>query len=208
MCFRGSVLRNAMGGFLIAALAMPAVAADPLTLILLRLLRDQMITSVATSTVEGIVDGQKPGASIAPPQHSKPQRPYGMGDEQVRRLIDEGFVHLTQQQRDEVYASVKHIIDDPRNAPQVPSILAELAIKASSVRQAHEQLSGLSENDKRTVATRARAEYEKMQPEERAQMLRVLRLRLAPLPAGLNEMILAEFAKPLPQEQSPETAQP
>jgi hypothetical protein len=194
-------LRYVISGMLIAIFAVPASAADPLTLILLRLLRDQIISSVASRAVEGAIDDQKQRALLAPIQPSKPGRAYGMDDSQLRRLIDEGFVHLTAPQRDEVFASVKRIIDDPKNEAQVPFIISEIAIKASAVRQAHEQLNRLSAADKRLIAAQAREEFEKMKPEERDEMQRVLRLRMAPLPEDLNEMILSEFARPLPDEQ-------
>ncbi len=194
-------MRYVISGLLIAMLALPAGAADPLTLILLRLLRDQIISSVASRAVESAIEGQKQRALLAPVRPSNPGRAYGMDDTQLRRLIDEGFVHLTPQQRDEVFASVKRIIDDPKNEAQVPFIISEIAIKASAVRQAHEQLNRLSAADKRLIATQAREEFEKMKPGERDEMQRVLRLRMAPLPEDLNEMILAEFARPLPEAQ-------
>jgi len=192
---------------MLIVVAMPAGAADPLTLILLRLLRDQIITSVATRAYDGVIDDQKQRAASTL-QSPQSRRPYGMDDEQLRRLIDEGFVHLSASQRDEVYASVKRIIDDPRYVAQVPEIISELATKASAVRQAHEQLNRLSASDKRIVATQAREEYEKMQPGEREDMLRVLRLRMVPLPEDLNDMILAVFSRPLPDPQRVAPAQP
>lgn len=202
----GSSVRRFICAGLIAALAMPASAADPLTLILLRLLRDQIITSVATRAYEGVTEDQQQRAEAAA-QQPQSRRPFGMDDTQLRRLIDEGFVHLTELQRDEVYASVKRIVDDPRYTAQVPEIISELAMKASAVRQAHEQLNRLTETDKRVIAAQAREEYEKMPAAEREDMLRILRLRMVPLPVDLNDMILAEFSRPLPDEKPVAPAQ-
>lgn len=196
-----SASRWLAGGLIAVVLVTPVGAAEPLTLILLRLLRDQIITAAATSAIEGVIEDQKRSAAMAPP--AQPGRAYGMDDAQLRRLIDEGFVHLLPAQRDEVFAGVKRILDDPKNELMAPYIISELAIKASAVRQAHEQMSRLTPAEKRMIAAQAREEYEKMQPEEREGIVRVLRLRIAPIPEDLNEMILAEFSRPLPAEQQP-----
>ena len=114
MSMAGPALRRAIAGLLIAVIAAPATAADPITLILLRLLRDQIVTSAASRAIDSATDDKNTRTALAPPP-TKPGRPFGMDDAQLRRLIDEGFVHLLPPQRDEVFASVKRIIDDPKN---------------------------------------------------------------------------------------------
>ena len=185
MLFRSGAVALAIG-------CAPAQAADPLTLILLRLLRDKIITSGVESAVEG-ASRSNVVAPRAPPGGADFSATFGLSDAQLRLLIDEGFVHLTSSQRNEVYVSVRRIIADPKNAAEVPAIIADLAIKASAVRQAHEQINALSFERKRQIAQEARAEYEKMPLESREQMASVLRQRLVPLPTDLNDMILAEF---------------
>jgi hypothetical protein len=122
-----------------------------------------------------------------------PAHPYDLDDGKLRTLIQEGFLHLTPAQRDEVFASVKRILADPKNAPMRFHIIEELALKASAVRQAHEQLNNLSDARKRLIATEAREEYTRLSPEERQQMLAVLQSGVMPIPRDLNDMILAEF---------------
>ena len=174
----------------IAIFCVPAFSADPLTLLLLRLLRDKIISA----GIESAVEHASSRPSTPPLAPSLPGVPFaGFDDAQLRRLIDEGFVHLTSAQRDEVYSSVRRIIVDPQHAAEVPAIIADLAIKASAVRQAHEQLNTLSFAQKRRIANEAREEYEKMPLETREQMASVLRQRLVPLPADLTDMILGEF---------------
>jgi hypothetical protein len=88
---------------------------------------------------------------------------------------------------------VKKILSDPQNAAMRPGLVQELAVKASAVRQAHEQLAALTSSEKRALALQARDEYAKLPLEERQQMVQVLQARIVPLPRDLNDMILAEF---------------
>jgi hypothetical protein len=108
-------------------------------------------------------------------------------------LIDEGFVHLTTAQRDEVFAGVKRILDDPKNSVIRLQIIEELALKASAVRQAHEQLNNLPDERKRAIVNEAREAYVALPAEEREHMIAVLASGVAPIPRDLNEMMLAEF---------------
>lgn len=184
-------MRRVVVAMAIAVFCAPAFSADPLTLLLLRLIRDKIISA----GIESAVERASAPVSRAPPASPTaiPGIAFGFDEAQLRLLIDEGFVHLTAAQRGEVYASVRRIIADPKNAADVPAIITDLAIKASAVRQAHEQINALSMDRKRRIALEARDEYEKMPVETREQMASVLRQRLVPLPADLTDMILAEF---------------
>jgi hypothetical protein len=193
------VLRRIVIGGLLAISSSAAFAADPLTLILLRILRDQIITAAAEAAYERLQEPERPAGPIVFPAH-----PYDLDDARLRTLIEEGFVHLSSAQRDEVFASVKRILADPRNAPMRFHIIEELALKASAVRQAHEQLNTLSDVRKRALATEAREEYRKLAPEERQQMLAVLQSGVMPIPRDLNDMILTEFRSvPAPETVTP-----
>lgn len=174
---------------LFAAVTVPAHAAEPLTMFLLKMLRDQMATSALESAFNNL-----------PSPAEKPATPpalvgvYGISEEQLRGLIDAGFVHLTVAQRNAVYASLTRMLADPRNALARPLIIEELAQQASAVRGAHERLAALSAAEKRAIAADARAEYERLQPKEREQLLQLLQARVAPIPQDLNDLILAEFS--------------
>lgn len=166
-----------------------AQAAEPLTLFLLKMLRDQMATAAIESAVNSV-----------PPPVEKPLASnalagvYGFDEHQLRALIDAGFVHLTPAQRADVYASLTRMLADPRNALARPLIIEELAQHASAVRSAHERLAALSPAEKRAIAADARSEYERLKPQERDQLTQLLKAGLAPIPRDLNELILAEFA--------------
>jgi hypothetical protein len=192
------MLRRIVIGGLLAISSSAALAVDPLTLILLRILRDQIITAAAEAAYDKLQE-PKPRGPIVFPAH-----PYDLDDAKLRTLIEEGFVHLTRAQRDEVFASVQRILADPKNAPMRFHIIEELALKASAVRQAHEQLNTLSDVRKRAIATEAREEYRKLASEERQQMLGVLQSGVMPIPRDLNDMILVEFRSvPAPETVTP-----
>jgi hypothetical protein len=179
-----------VAGALLTTHCAPAYSVDPVTLILLRIVRDKLISAGIERAAESAFAAAKP-PPVAPP--ALPTLPPAIADTQLRRLIDEGFVHLTSQQRSEVYESVRVILLDPKHAWEAPAIIADLAIKASAVRQAHESLSTLSAERKRRIATEAGEEYGKMPPETREELASALRARMVPLPTDLTEMILAEF---------------
>ena len=183
------MLRRGVMGLVLAIWSTVAVAADPLTLILLRLLRDQIITAAAQAAYESAQQPpQPPAGPIVFPPH-----PYDLDEQKLRTLIDEGFVHLTAAQRDEVFTSVKRILAEPKNFAIRFHIIEELALKASAVRQAHENLNNLSDSRKRSIVSEAREAYEALPPEERQQMIAVLQSGVVPIPRDLNEMMLAEF---------------
>jgi len=188
------VRRGVFITLLSAAVIAPAHAAEPLTLFLLKMLRDQMATAVLESAVNGAT------SPAAPPVPAALAGVHGISEEQLRSLIDTGFVHLTRAQRDEVYASLTRMLADPKNALARPMIIQELAQQASAVRGAHERLAALTASEKRAIAAEARAEYERLQPGDRDRMVQLLQAGVAPIPRDLNDLILAEFtAAPAPR---------
>ncbi|MEK6592649.1 MAG: hypothetical protein AABZ67_06150 [Pseudomonadota bacterium] len=189
-----SVMRCLLAGLLLTIWSVAAVAADPLTLILLRMLRDHAVSS----SIEAAIERGSQSASKKAEPLIFPPAPYDLGDDKLKALIDEGFVHLTSAQREEVFVSLKRALSDPKNAAARPVIIQELALKASVLRQAHEHLNNLSLGDKRNIAAQAREEYVKLPEEERLQMIRVLQSGIAPIPRDLNDLILAEFRSVMP----------
>lgn len=188
------VRRGVFVTLLFAVTAAPAHAAEPLTLFLLKMLRDQMATAAIESAVNSASRPAAPPA-VAPALAGV----HGVDEAQLRGLIDAGFVHLTPAQRAEVYASLTRMLADPKNALARPLIIEQLAQQASAVRGAHERLALLSEAQKRAIVADARAEYERLRPEERDQMLQLLQSRVAPIPRDLNDLMLAAFAAPVTQ---------
>ena len=191
-----------LAGAVLATLSTPALSLDPLTLILLRMARDRLISAGVENVIDRFAASPRAPVTVQPPASTLP---LGMDDTQLQRLIDEGFVHLSAAQRNEVYESVRRILLDPKNAYDAPAIIADLAMKASAVRQAHESLNNLSAARKQSIVTEARAAYEKMPPATREELAEVLRLRVVPMPADLTDMILAEFDRVRAQSAVPQT---
>lgn len=180
-------MRRVLICLLLAVWPSVSFAAEPLTILLIHILRQQILNSVQSA----IEETQREHERIA----AIPRSQYDIDDRNLRALIDEGFVHLTSSQRDEVYAAVKRTLADPANASIRNHLVQELAVKAAAVREAHEQLSNLPASRKRAIVAEARGEYEKLPAEERRQMLQVLQAGIVPLPRDLNDMILAEFSR-------------
>jgi hypothetical protein len=178
---RRGLLRSISALLLVVSCA-SAHAVDPITLLLLRALRDQILSASIQSAVEAAPVVRKP---LPLPGT------YTFDDTKLRSLIDEGFVHLSAGQRDEIYDSARRILRDPQHAASRPLMIEELALKAAAMREAHERLNNLSDDAKRAVAAQVRSEYEKMPVAERGELVQLLQSRRAPIPRDLNELILA-----------------
>jgi len=173
-------------GMTVMALApAPAAAADPFVLFLLRMLRDQAISSAIES-----------GATRTPPTARPPAAALSLPPaetDRIRRVIDESFVHLRPEQRQELHSSLMRILDDPKNAGERAQILSAFTARAEATRQSHLQLSRLTEDQMRTVASEARVEYARLPPDQRREMLEALERGVPGMPRTLHEMIIVEF---------------
>ena len=169
---------------MLAAVPATASAADPFVLFLLRMLRDQAISSAIES-----------GATYSP-QTARPPTVFSLPPaetDRIRRLIDDSFVHLRPEQRQELHSSLMRILDDPKNAGQRAEILSAFTARADATRQSHVQLSRLTEDQMRTVASEARIEFARLPLDQRREMLQALERGVPGMPRTLHEMILAEF---------------
>jgi hypothetical protein len=192
-----SILRLALIGAIFASWSTPSFAIDPLVLFLLKMLRDQVITSSAEAGYEAAKDAYEVPPDAALPMVSGMPLSLAPGaseDERLRALIDESFVHLTAQQRDELYTSFMKIVNDPANAARRQVLIAQFTIQANNLRDAHRILSRMSDADMRGIVAQARLEYEKLPPEQREQMIRVLQRGVPGMPQALNQMMLSEFS--------------
>jgi hypothetical protein len=173
---------------LLAVAPSTAAAADPFTLFLLRMLRDQAISSAIEAGATPTPRPRPPGAVYGlPPPVS------GTEAERLRRLIDEGFVHLRAEQRQELHDSLARILDDPQNAAQRQEILLAFIAQAEAMRRSHAQLSRLTEDQMRTVAAEARVEFARLPRDQQQEMVQALERGVPGMPRTLHELILAEF---------------
>ena len=163
-----------------------ARAADPLTMFLLGFAQN-----LITSAIESYEAGPNIPATVPQPA-MKP--PTSMDEADLHALVDESFVYLTRAQRDELLAGLNKALSDPENTAQRDAILTEFVNVARKIRFTHQQLNRLSDEQKRTVASRFAAHFRSLPPDQQQTMRERLRLHALPLPADLSEMMLAALA--------------
>jgi hypothetical protein len=168
-----------------------AWAVDPLTLFLLRMLRDQTVSSSIEAGMDASqkrpgLDGTAALPMLPPPQPTSESQ-------QLKATIDESFVHLRPQQRAELHASLTGMLNDPKNASSRDAILAEFNAQAQALRDSQRMLSRLSEADMRAIAADARVEYERLPGDQRQQLLQALQRGVPGMPKTLQDVMLAEF---------------
>lgn len=168
-----------------------AAAVDPITLFLLKMIRDSVLSSAVQAGVEGALNQSKPDPTAQLPRLAPLPPDEGQW---LRSLIDESFVHLSAQQRDELYASLMRMLNDPRYSEMRAAMLAEFTQQAIALRDARRRLAGLTEGQMKTIAVEARREFERLPADQRKQMLAVLQQGVPGMPRTLNDLILAEFS--------------
>lgn len=183
-------VRVAMLGVVLASSSSAVLAFDPLVLFLLRMMRDQAASSAIEAGVSAAQEPEKPEVAAMP--QPAPQAPPE--ERWLKGLIDESFLHLNDAQRAELYASMMKILADPRNAPRRSEIIGEFTRRAVAMRDAHRQLSRLSEADMKGVAAEAREEFARLPPDQRALLLKALERGVPGMPRELNDIMLAEFS--------------
>jgi len=173
-------------------------AIDPILLLLLRMARDQILTSSVQAGVDSIIEEPRPAAPVF--GYALPVQPPEKGAEEqhLKTLIDDSFLHLNSTQRAAVHTGMQNILRDPQNAAIKSQILAEFALKARSVREGYRQLDNLSYAEKRALAVQAREEFRRLPPGERRDLLAVLQTGMLPVPRDLSEIMTAEFSGLIP----------
>ena len=191
--FRGwAGVRAIVCGLVIASFATPALAVDPFVLFLLRMLRDQAISSSIESGISASQQRSSPDYAITAPAIVTSQPVTE--SQRLKSVIDESFVHLGRQQREDLHASLMKILNDPKNSVERSTILTEFHAQALALRDSHLMLSRLSESDMRSVAAGARVEYERLPPDQRRQLLQALQHGVPGMPKALHDLMLAEFS--------------
>jgi hypothetical protein len=171
--------------WLVLSAVSPVRAAEPLTMILLHVLQQQLGDAIERHLPESR------DTSLPSPEFRTLPGVQGVNAAQMREMIDTGFVHLTRAQRDEIFSRVMQLLDDPKLLAARPLIVQEIAEKASAARVAHERLASLSESQKRRIAQQTGEELRRLAPAERERFIRLLEARSTPIPRDLNDLILA-----------------
>jgi hypothetical protein len=149
----------------------------------------------AQNLITSAIEAHEAGSNVPPTVPQPAMKPPARMDEaDLRALVDESFVYLTRAQRDELLAGLNKALSDPENTAQRDAILTEFVSVARKIRFTHRQLNRLSEEQKRTVARRFAEHVRSLTPDQQHALLERLRLHALPLPADLNEMMLAALA--------------
>lgn len=172
--------------FLVLLCARP-VHADPLIFFLMSAARE-LASSAAAKALTA------PATEVAPEIPAAPASTYpgtAVEPEILRRVIDESFVYLSEDQRREVFDKLNEMLLDPKFAANRASLIEYFLHRALAVRAAQMQLAQLSSADKENLALRFKEETAALPEEERQKLLKLLEQRLLPVPSDLNQLLLA-----------------
>ena len=162
-----------------------AASADPLLFFLM---------SAAKQIASSAYDKAARDAAAAPvPKPSTTYPGTTVEPELLRRVINESFAYLSQSRRDEIFDSLNAKLLDPSVAGTRAALIEFFLDRALAVRAAQIELARLSEADKRRLARQFRQETAGLADEDRKQLLELLEQHLLPVPADLNELLLAQL---------------
>ncbi len=172
--------------FLCIAGVFPLTAnADPLVFFLMSAARE-----IASSAIE------KSLARSAAPALPAPATNYpgtAVEPETLRRIIDDSFTYLSSSQRAEIFDSLNTLLLDPKVGPARASLIEYFLHKALAVRAAQVELGKLTQAQKEGLARQFRQEVGDLPEAERRQLQGLLEQHLLPVPADLNQMLLAQL---------------
>jgi hypothetical protein len=181
-----NALRRLAFPFFLATCALwPAAAsADPLVFFLMSAAKQIAAAAVSAAAKPGVAPAAAP-ATHYPGTVVEP--------ETLRRVINDSFTYLSTDQRDEVFESLNTMLLDPKMGPTRAAMIEYFLHKALAVRVAQVELAKLSYTEKRRLAAQFRQETAGLPDEERKQLVGLLEQQLLPVPADLNELLLAQL---------------
>jgi hypothetical protein len=120
--------------------------------------------------------------------------------EQLKRLIDESFTYLSDDQRQEIFDSLNRELIKPKNAAVRGPMIEYFADRALQVRAAEVRLTQLSTAQKESLAAEFGRQVGTMPADQVAKMRGLLDKHLLPVPGDLNGMLLAQLESHAPRE--------
>jgi hypothetical protein len=182
----GRTLRKGVLFTLLFAGVVAPARADPVLLFLLGIARD-MVMNHANNPDRKVPPAQPlpdfarvyPGTSVEP--------------DVLRRLIDDSFLYLSDQQRTEIFDSLHAALLNPKNAAVRGTMIEYFAEKALMVRAAQLKLAKMPYSEKQRMAVEFKAEIASLNAEDRDQLGQLLRSGMLPVPSDLNQLLLAAF---------------
>ncbi len=161
--------------------------ADPLVFFLMSAAKE-----IASRAIQKAVKEQARIAAlpVAPP----PTYPgTAVEPKTLRRVVHESFVYLSSSQRNEIFESLNELLLDPKLGGNRAALIEYFLHKALAVRAAQIELGKLTYAQKEGLARQFRQETASLPDEERQQLQKLLEQHLLPVPADLNEMLLAQL---------------
>ena len=164
-----------------------AANADPLIFFLMSAAREIAAAAVTKAAAEPVTPTPMVAATTYPGTAVEP--------ETLRRVIDDSFSYLSSAQRGEIFASLNEMLLDPKLGPTRATLIEYFLYKALAVRAAQVELGKLSYAEKERLAVQFRVETASLPEEDRRQLLQLLEQHLLPVPADLNQLLLAQLAR-------------
>ena len=162
---------------LLLTCALPA-RADPILMLLLGMARD-MATQPKTAAVAPVeaLPELYPGTTVPPAL--------------LKRLIDDCFLYLSAAQRTEIFDGLNAELLKPANFAVRAAMIEYFAHRALHVRATQLRLGQLSYREKQFLAEQFRQEIKALPEEETRELRGILERGLLPVPADLNQLLLA-----------------
>ena len=175
--------RGVLFTLLFAGLVAPA-AADPILMFLIGIAREMVVTHATTPAGARVVDlpdlsRAYPGTTVEP--------------DHMRRLINDSFLYLSDDQRREIFDSLNAALLNPKNAAVRGAMIEYFAEKALTIRAAQLKLAQMSWREKQRMAEEFKTEIAELSTEDQTQLGQLLRSGLLPVPSDLNQLLLAAF---------------
>ena len=177
---RGGVLFT----LLLAGVVTPA-AADPILMFLIGIARDMIITHAQRP--------RDPNEPVALPVMAKVYPGTTVPPEYMRRIIDESYSYLSDRQREEIFDALNAELMNPKNAAMRSAYIQFFADRANMMRDAQLKLAQMPYREKQRLAEEFKTELAGLPVEEQAQMGKLLRDGMLPVPSDLNQLLLAAY---------------
>jgi hypothetical protein len=164
---------------LLVACAQPARAADPVLTFLMGMAHD-MITEPKSAVAPALeLPKVYPGTTVPPAV--------------LKRLIDDSFLYLSAPQRAEIFEALNAELLKPGNFAVRAAMIEYFAHRALQVRALQVRLGQLSFREQQFLVEEFRRELKSLPEDEAAQLRGLLERGLLPVPADLNQLLLAAF---------------
>jgi hypothetical protein len=164
---------------LFLACALP-VRADPIVMFLIGMARDMAAKAIEEHLSKPAPEPETYGGTTVQPAH-------------LRQLIHDSFLHLSDDQREEIFQALNAELVKPENNVFRASIIEYFSQRALQVRIAHMQLSQLNSSQMQQLAFEFRREIRGMPEAQMRELRGTLEQGLLPVPADLNRLLLAQF---------------